>query len=336
MIDIKNKIFNNKKLLLVTNIIFILTIIILIIAVSSRKDNNNISITHDEDNSFLLTNPILDCESSNQNSNSVIFSDNVSEKVDQLKNKYQLTNISLYFRDLNNGPWVGINEKEVFSPASLLKVPLLISFLHEAESDKSILDKKVLISPNDINQSIHQNIKGGDVLSVGKEYSMSEIAEFMIEKSDNTAVLALLRNINQNRIGNVFRTVGVPYKDISNEVNVSVKNYAGFFRVLYNSSYLNREMSEKALEIMTKSEYNDGVVAGVPKGIVVAHKFGERSIDNLTNSTQLHDCGIVYYPGKPYIICIMTHGSDFRNQTKVIQELSSYVYNEVDKNKNNL
>ncbi|MDO8560151.1 MAG: serine hydrolase [bacterium] len=58
---------------------------------------------------------------------------------------------------------------------------------------------------------------------------------------------------------------------------MSVKDYASFFRILYNASYLNREQSERALGLMTKTRFRDGIIAGVPAGRPVAHKFGERT-----------------------------------------------------------
>lgn len=316
----------NKKFLIITNIILVLTIFIMII--TQNKNVKNI-ISRDMNSSYVFTNPILDCENNNQGDESVISSKNLNEKVSQLKNEYSLSHISLYFRDLNNGPWIGINEKEIFSPASLLKVPILIAFLRESERDPSILEKKVLISPSDINQTIHQNITFENLLNVGSEYSLIDVAKSMVQKSDNTGVSVLLRNISSDSISGIFKSVGAPFVDTSTEVNIRVKDYAGFFRVLYNASYLDREKSEMALQILSKSEYINGLVNRLPQNIKVSHKFGERSIDD--TNLQLHDCGIVYYPEKPYILCIMTRGSDFKKQEKVIQELSKYVYDEVDK-----
>ena len=328
-----DNIFVNKRFLVVTNIFFILVTIILTFVVFklSKTKSNYGTITHDISSSYKLTNPILDCEFGNDDNNDVVFSDSVSNKVQEEKDKYGLDQISLYFRDLNNGPWVGVGEKEVFSPASLLKVPILIELFHEAENDPSLLNKVVGISSSDINLNISQNIKPENPLKVGVQYSLLDIAKSMIEGSDNIAVSAILQNINSNDIGNVFKAVGVPFKDTNTEVDLRVKDYAGFFRILFNASYLSRDMSEKALEILSNSEYDDGIVAGVPKGITVAHKFGERKIEGDQNSNQLHDCGIVYYPGKPYIICIMTRGNNYIYQGKAIQELSSYMYSQVDK-----
>jgi hypothetical protein len=56
--------------------------------------------------------------------------------------------------------------------------------------------------------------------------------------------------------------------------------------------------------------YNDGLKAGIPANIELAHKFGERGIIGMNGreQKQLHDCGIIYYPKHPYILCIMTRG----------------------------
>jgi beta-lactamase class A len=327
----EKKQINYRKYFLTVSMLFILLLIFFIFLIAKKEIKSTTNISRDHNNSFALTSPILDCENNIQGEESVISLKSLDEKIKQLKEKYSNEYISLYFRDLNNGPWLGINEKEVFSPASLLKVPVLMAFLREAEDEPSLLKKKIIVSDSDINKVIHQNIVFSNLLSVGGEYNLLEVAESMIQKSDNTGVPILLRNTNSDYISNVFKSVGVPYQDTRTEVVVRVKDYAGFFRVLFNASYLNREMSEKALEILTHSEYKNGIVFGVPENIKVAHKFGERSLDGETDNIQLHDCGIVYYPGKPYIICVMTRGNDFQNQEKIIQELSSYIYNEVDK-----
>lgn len=321
----------NNKFLLIMNLLFLVIIIILVLFLYSHSKtlSSDKKITRDQNNTFELTNPILDCEDISQsNGNSVISSAEVNEKVDILKDKYNIDTVSLYYRDLNNGPWIGINESEVFSPASLLKTPVMMAILKYAEDHPDILDKKVLIKDSDIASRFNQNIKFDNLLKDGNKYTLSEIVESMIQKSDNAGVGLILDNIPSNYIGGVFYSVGVPYKDTSTEVNLKVKDYAAFFRVLFNSSYLSREMSERALEILSKSEYKNGLVAGVPSDIKVAHKFGERAIGNIY---QLHDCGIIYYPKNPYLLCVMTRGNSFKNQENFISEISKYIYTKISK-----
>lgn len=59
--------------------------------------------------------------------------------------------IGLYVRNLQNGPWFGINENIDFSPASLLKVSTLMAYLKWIEIDPSIWNKKFILTGNDLN-----------------------------------------------------------------------------------------------------------------------------------------------------------------------------------------
>ena len=110
---------------------------------------------------------------------------------------------------------------------------------------------------------------------------------------------------------------------------LSAENYASFFRVLFNASYLSRSLSEKALSLLAQSDFKDGLVAGVPPGIKVAHKFGFRITGINGEIKQLHDCGIIYYPRHPYLLCIMTSGKSYEYLDDAIKELSRVVYQEI-------
>jgi len=128
-----------------------------------------------------------------------------------------------------------------------------------------------------------------------------------------------------NEIG--ISTNGV---DLSKDF-ISVKGYSAFFRFLYNATYLNKEMSEKALEILSTTNFNTGLPAKLPKGILVSHKFGERGYVG-TNLKQLHDCGIIYLAGNPYLLCVMTKGDSFEELANVIADISEMVYKAVSEN----
>ncbi len=150
----------------------------------------------------------------------------------------------------------------------------------------------------------------------------------MIAFSDNEAKNLILENLDNETLDNAYLNLGIEVPGLRTPDDfMSVKEYAAFFRILYNATYLNKQMSEKALEILSKSTYSKGLDAGVPPGIMVAHKFGERGFAD-SQVKQLHDCGIIYKKGNPYILCVMTRGGDFDELAKVISGVSSLVYTE--------
>ncbi len=110
---------------------------------------------------------------------------------------------------------------------------------------------------------------------------------------------------------------------------LTAKQYGTFFRILFNSSYLDYDDSEKALSLLNDSTFVQGLRAGVPTNVQVAHKFGERW-DYGNSEKELHDCGIVYYPGHPYLLCVMTQGTNFDDMASAIANISRFVYMQVD------
>jgi hypothetical protein len=41
---------------------------------------------------------------------------------------------------------------------------------------------------------------------------------------------------------------------------------------------------------------------------------------------QLHDCGIVYFPNHPYIVCLMTRGYDWNVLEKTLKDISKIIF----------
>lgn len=250
-------------------------------------------------------------------------------------------NVSLYYRDLNTGIWVGINEKEGYALASLTKVPVMIAHYKIAEKNPNHLkqeftytvDPNLYVSNNPLR--IDDNREGENTLKEGETYTLDEFINQLIVYSDNTVLpFLLLDETYVTYLDKVFSDLGLPNPYMTDDENlITVKEYSAFFRVLYNSTYLNKEMSSKALELLSRVSFDDGLAKGLPKDIVLANKFGARKYTTEKgNIEQLHDCGIIYHPRKPYLLCIMTRGSRTTVQTRIISDLSSIVYSIVDKN----
>lgn len=245
----------------------------------------------------------------------------------------KINRLGVYFKDLSSGQWTGINEGGLFQPASLLKIPIMIAYFKLAETDKSILNKRLTIvltrvtSPNRAPSSLYK---------VGQEYLTSELIRGMIVESDNDATDTLIQNINPGFLSEIFSDLGVrpPSNDEVSQA-ISPKTFGLFFRVLYNATYLNREFSEKALMLLNQVDFKEGLAIDKLRYVPIAHKFGERVISSDMNNPiiQLHDCGIVYYSKSPYFLCVMTEGKNEDELKHTIQDISNLTLDEVQKNK---
>lgn len=282
---------------------------------------------------YKFINPLLECDSVSisQDKNLATLKKSLEFIINQDTGTGKISFASIYYRDLNNGPWFGINEKEYFSPASLIKVPVLIAYLKDAESDSSILNKKIINTKTfDYSQ---QNITPTLMLELNKEYTIEDLLNQMIIYSDNAAYELLLDNIDNSKIFNVYKDLDVDISKAQNDPNgniITVKDYSSFFRILFNASYLNQKMSEKALNILSQTQYSKGLVAGVPTNTSISHKFGERQFLP-SREKQLHDCGIVYLTKKPYLLCVMSRSGDFNQAAGFIKEVSKTVYTYISK-----
>lgn len=260
----------------------------------------------------------------------------------------QVNEVSVYFRDLNNGPVMGINETADFSPASLLKLPLAFLLYWQDENNPGYFIKapklvyaQSLVERTEeekkrtpVSSNLSQLFPPPEEINPNTPYTVKELIRRLLTYSDNRANDVLIQHVVDTFGGveaplEIYRELGILSPETIDDETISVRGYSSIFRLLYHSSFLSPEHSEELLNFMSESTFTQGLRAGVPEDVEVAHKFGEREIMAQKNF-QLHDCGIVYYPDNPYLICIMTKGSSMQHLPKIISEISRMVYEEVD------
>lgn len=251
------------------------------------------------------------------------FKEKMNDFVIKQTDGTRIRRISVYFRDLLDGPWFGINEAYEYDPASMMKVPIMIAWLKRAEKNPRILAQKILYDGMS-DWTVLQFFKPAKTLTRGHQYTVEELLHYMMSYSDNNSLVLLRDNLKPDELEDVM--AGMLISNVTGNKNnfQMVHGYSGIFRVLFNASYLNREMSEKALQILTLEDFPIGIAAGVPKGTVIASKFGEAASGAFM---QLHEFGIVYHPKGPYILGIMTEGSDLSRQAEIIKMISEMTYN---------
>jgi len=298
-----------------------------------KKTKSSVKQTYkqEREGGFRYINPLLDCDNfqSSDLRKHANLKEDINQYISEAKKDKKVSHVAVYFRDLNNGPWIGINEFEYFTPASLLKIPIVMAVLKKAESNPGFLQNQIAFEAPPKGNYV-TNIGDKIKIKQGETYTVEQLIEYTLMHSDNNAKDILEWFIGPAYVDSVYLHMGVNVINRDKSADfVNIKEYSSFFRILYNASFLSREHSEKTLELLSNIEFNDGIPSKLPKDIAVSHKYGERGYRD-SNIKQLHDCGIVYAKNNPYLICIMTKGDDFKNLTDFIAGLSELVYKTIE------
>jgi beta-lactamase class A len=279
---------------------------------------------------YDLLNPTLPCGDSQRRSEWEYehMRKSIIAAIAAMENAGMAKHVSVYFRELDNGPRFGVEEYEQFYPASLLKVPDMIAILHAADRQPSLLDE-TLVSPASL--SAVANVEQPEqTIQPNTSYTVRELLQKMIAYSDNDSKNLLVQKLNSMpppTVRDTFLDLGVMPMMNGSTNYVSIQSYAYLFSVLYNAGYLSKEMSQYALDLLSQSTYEDGLEAGVPANVRVAHKFGYRILPN--GEHQLHDCGIIYHPSTSYVLCIMTSGPAIESDASAIAAISRLMYDQI-------
>ena len=244
----------------------------------------------------------------------------------------------LYFRDLYFGPIFGIRADADFAPASLLKVPLAMTYLRLAEEHPALLREELSFSSSveDFEATSHtQQFPSPQKLKRDEGYTIEKLLEYMVAYSDNYAYELLYNYLAMKAPGELlttYRELGIILPTSDLEETITVKDFSTVLRILYTATYLSPERSQQILTWLSEYHIPQGLVAGVPEEVTVASKFGERFLEG--GSKQFHNCGIIYYPGNPYLLCVMTKGREWDDLTRIVEQVSRIIYEEVDARNN--
>ena len=207
----------------------------------------------------------------------------------------------VYFEYLPSGVSIGVNEKDEFVTASLLKVPVIMGIYHMIETGKLNGNRMITLKQTDLDPNFGNLWKRG----AGAKLTVDEAVKLALTESDNTAALALDDLIPEDPVLSVYNSLDIPVIIDHTQPVVSPKNYSSVLRCLYLSCYLSFANSQKLLDLLTQSVFTDSIPAGVPPTVKVAHKVGIYDQPGSKNRVR-SDCGIVYAPHRPYILCIFS------------------------------
>lgn len=232
---------------------------------------------------------------------------NFEELRKSLNKKYEQRDdylVSLYFEYLPTGANINVNRDERIWPASLIKIPVAMTAMKKIEQGDWKLSNELVLLDEDKDREygiLYENPSG-------TTFSIQNLLEESLINSDNTAHFILLRNIESAELEETYRHLGMDDiiddlkkkpKDQDTDNRMTAKRYTIFFRSLYNSTFLSSEYSQLLLSILGKAP-KEYINAGLPNDVTFVHKTGVRVDEHVWA-----DSGIVYIPGRPYLITVM-------------------------------
>lgn len=244
--------------------------------------------------------------------------DNLIKKEQITKKFGELTdNLSgvygLYVVHLADGYSFGVNENEIFEPASLNKLPVIFASYRQYEKGEINLDDKYTLKNID-------KIKGSGILysrENGSVYSYRELVELMGKQSDNTAYNIMRKMLGDKIINNTITEIGMRNTSPADN-ETTPKDIGIYFERLYKGGLISNESKDEILNSLTNTIYEDYLPAGVSDDIRVSHKYGREG-------HVINDAGIVF-TDKPYVVVIMTKGIIETEAEEIIPDISRIVY----------
>jgi len=229
------------------------------------------------------------------------------------------TTFGVYFEYLPTGTSIGVNSTDEFHAASLFKTPIVMAYYHTRERLNITDDPIVEIKPENIDSQFGNLWQKG----VGYKLKASEAVRLALEESDNTAAKLLVPLIGSVDFEAVYQGLDIDLTVDKDGAILTPKSYASIFKALYFSSVLSKDSSQEILNYLSKSKFPDKLAAGVPPNITIAHKIGD-FVDKDGNEA-FTDCGIIYYPRRPYLVCMVSKTDEQTARTRM-QDISKMIY----------
>lgn len=223
----------------------------------------------------------------------------------------------IYFKDLESGEVVGINEKEAIPPASTIKLPVVLYLYEQVAAGKLDWRDRVRYNKN----TDYQGGAGDLQFSArhGDTYSLRCLAAISITLSDNIAHNMLVRHLGYDNVMEFIKRLGPDTTRPFGSASTTAADMGAFVEEAYKFAQSNPEQGGRFLNDLAHTIYHVGLPGKLPTKLVVPHKEG--SIIGVAT-----DAGIIF-SRRPYILVVLSKGvSDEDTGFKNIAEISRIIY----------
>lgn len=224
---------------------------------------------------------------------------------------------SVMVEDYNTDFSMGLSETEIFTAASVNKVPILAALYYQAQNGKIDLDRDITLQQNEIQDYGTGSLRYAEP---GTVYSIKTLARLMIKQSDNTAAYILGNEIvGLDTIQSLVQQWGMTQTDLVNN-KTSNKDISLLFRKIYDEKIVNHAYTQEMLSFLKDTDFETRLPKELPDTVTVFHKIG-------TEVGTIHDAGIVTDGELTYYIGVFTNDqTDDASSEKLIAKISKVVY----------
>jgi len=250
--------------------------------------------------------------------------------------------IAVAFRTLDGRSELLIEPDVAFHAASTMKVPVMIELFKQADAGKLSLQDPLLVR-NEFHSIVDNSLfalsSGADsdkavYAADGRTLTLAQLCEAMITVSSNFATNLLIEKLGVENIRNTVTQLGAEGMQVLRGVedqkafdkglnnSTTARGLMVLFERIGSGTAVGRKPDAAMVDILKRQKFNDGIPAGLPKNVAVAHKTG--------NITRIHhDAGIVFAK-RPYVLVILVRGiQDSKQSGALMAKMSRAVYNSV-------
>jgi beta-lactamase class A len=211
-------------------------------------------------------------------------------------------------KDLSTGRGATHNADKNFYAASLFKLFVMYEVFRQQASGSVTWQDELLMTPYYESQGL-----GPRETALCQVLTVSEAMQAMMRISDNSAAHLLQDLVGPANVNQSLQALGILDSGLySVELPSTASDVALLLEAIANGEAISEAASAEMVELMASELIDNGLRAGVPPRVKVAHKTGKWS-------GAAHDAGIVFAESGPYLFVAMSE-ADY--ETELIEELS--------------
>lgn len=219
---------------------------------------------------------------------------------------------SFVVKNLQTNRGASFNPNQSYYPASLFKLFVMFEVFHQEALGVLKPDVHLVMTPyyDDFGLTPRQT-------TLCQHLTVDTALDAMMSVSDNAAAVLLQDVVGSPNVNDSMAALGLTAtKLISEDLETSAGDLALLLEGIARRQAVSPAASDAMIRLMSSEQFDNGLRAGVPDNVMVAHKTG--NYDGFTN-----DAGLVFAPNGTYLVVVLSEADDAQFVTK---ELSRTVY----------